>query len=89
MQDLLAVGDQPCSRADGDAGGEIAEDGAKSDALEQRRRDDRAAEQQQDFGEDRDWRCHAAISLVLGRVDSAGGTQNRCGRPLTHCTSAQ
>ena len=49
----FAAGDQPRRRADGDAGGEIAEDGAEPDALEQRRGDHRAAEQQQDFGIDR------------------------------------
>ena len=52
VQDFFAAGDQPRCRADGDAGGEVAEDGAETDALEQRRRDHRAAEQQQNFGID-------------------------------------
>ena len=49
VQDRFAVGDQPCRRADGDTCGEVAENRAETDALEQRGGDHGAAEQQQNF----------------------------------------
>ncbi len=72
VQDFLAVGDQPRRRADGDAGGEIAENGAEADALEQRRRDHGAAEQQQHFGIDAGAvDCHDNLPSKLRRVPAS------------------
>ena len=49
MQDLLAIGDQPEDRPEQDSGKEIAENGAEADPLEQRGRDDAAAQKQHHF----------------------------------------
>ena len=85
LQDLLAAGDQPRRRADGDAGGEIAEHGAEPEALEQRRGDHRAAEQQQDFGIDRRCRhCHAIFPALKGLCSKASGPAVAATRPLPH-----
>ncbi len=47
MQDFLPFGDLRGDRPDQHAGGEIAENGAKAEPLEERRGDDGAAKQQQ------------------------------------------
>jgi hypothetical protein len=50
-QDLFAAADQPADRADDDAGRDIAEHRAEPQPLEERCRDDGAAEQQKCFVE--------------------------------------
>ena len=89
-EDLFAAGDQPRCRADGDAGGEVAEDGAETDALEQRGRDHRAAEQQKDFGID-DRRCrhsHAIFPVLKAPVIRrlADRVARHATFARTHCT---
>ena len=72
-------------RADRHAGREIAEHGAEPDALEQRRGDDGAAEQEQHFGIDRSLHCHvqrpsrsrASISLLCRRPIAQAWRNNR------------